>query len=309
MGKSGRFRKNTTEKEMKVYIVLGVLLNYICIAQSVNRPGLCKKGSGCATNTGTCISVENKIPDLEDAVQCVLDPICTGNKPGACPTFSSWPRAYRDVQALCAFFEPKNCKTGDETSEEAESKVDCFNQTLTFNNETKSKLGIYGCIDKDLYEKQNLGMFTNFTKTQFEACKGNGTDSLLCNGQGTCGAESSLSKDFKCYCNAGYSSEDNCFKASSNECNNAGQCGEAGQCDVLKLTCKCDDGVEGNQCSQCKGTNSCGGVEAGTCKDDKCICNDGFEGDFCKKVVPKSNAMRVLLSSVFSLSILAACIL
>ena len=274
--------------------------------ESKSRPGQCTDDSDCAQFGGaTCVSVESDIAGLETASQCVFgDPqkdICGGLTPGKCPTFSSWPKKYQNIQTICAFVDPDNCGKPGSTSIEnkRKNKVNC--DTLVLPGETKGAkdikvTGIYACVDRDYYEKNNGGHTKNQTDTHLEKCAGNETmtEPLLCNGQGTCSADGHLSRNYKCKCNDGYSESDNCFKASSNKCNNFGQCGKKGSCNIEKSSCECDDGASGNQCSGCQDDTTCNGK--GTCvkengkSDGVCKCNTGFEGEFCTKDIAKAKA-------------------
>ena len=273
------------------------LASYVAVSSaSSNKPGSCKRENGknvCPENTGSCVSVKNDFAGISNAAQCTIEPVCSGNQPGACPTFSAWPRTFLRLQPMCAFIEPDNCKATSTVD-----NVDCFEQSLTFEDETIVTSGIYGCVDATLYASDNLGYFQNFTTTQLAVCEGEDDDSNLCNGQGTCSPVAAMSSTYACICNKGFTEADNCLAPTSNECNSAGQCGAGGKCNVIVQECECLDGIGGTQCNECTTDVSCGGETgtvgetAGTCDtaSKTCKCNSGFTGPFCYSITASGAA-------------------
>lgn len=269
-------------------------------AQS-SKPGQCSATKKCKDGS-ECVSVQNDVDGLSKASQCTLDPVCSGNQPGACPTFSSWPTSYQDIQSVCSFEDPGKCPALGKSASEKDDTVDCFNMTISFDNSTFSQYGIYKCVTKALFDSSSK--FPQALKEDaLENCAGsNETEKpLLCNGQGTCAPKARFSGEFECLCNLGYSSDDNCLVATSNACNNFGQCGEGGQCNTSTGQCSCDEGIGGNQCSECESDEAC--LNGGTCSAGVCTCAPGYKGTFCKKVDAASDATA--LGSAASVAILS----
>ena len=166
-------------------VTISCLLPSLIVAQK-SRPGQCGKNSDDPCPEGaTCTSVENDVSGLERTSSCVLDPVCAGNQNGQCPTFSAWPKSYRDIQALCAFTVPDNCAKDGGLGNDEDDTVTCYNQTISISaNETMTITGIYSCNDLSIYDASNLGHTANLTATQIEACQGETAEAGLCNFQG-----------------------------------------------------------------------------------------------------------------------------
>lgn len=279
-------------------LVLTIATAFVCGKSS--KPGQCdSKNNPCST--GDCVSVENNIVGLEKVSQCTIGDICSGNAPGNCPTFSSWPTNYQKLESVCAFVDPGNCARFGDTASETDQTVDCFNMTIQVDvNTTFEEFGIYKCVSNELFQESDFP--DDFLSDAAEACAGETSESPLCNGQGTCAAKSSLSAEYTCKCNLGFSSDDNCLKATSNACNNLGQCGEGGECNTSTNECDCDDGITGNQCSMCESDASCNQGKCGT--DGICTCDTGFKGAFCEKVdASASDGTKLATSFIFLLYI------
>ncbi|RHY20078.1 hypothetical protein DYB35_012624 [Aphanomyces astaci] len=270
-----------------------------------SRPGICK-GTGASADCAkygqgySCVAVESKVIGATLLSQCVRGNACGGNLNGRCPTFTNWPASIRRVQPVCAFSEVPNCDNAmnaDGTSSVAvnDKTVSCFGATFvsaTNSSHTKKVNGIYKCVDQKLYREKNMG-FLDLTEKQLRACAGNVTTNNngvrvslgLCNAHGTCAPKSSLSGEYGCICNAGYSANDNCFVAVGNVCDAFGQCGSNGACDPKSGKCVCKPGSTGNQCSKCDPTAPAESVctNRGSCDvGGTCQCNVGFEGLQCE---------------------------
>jgi hypothetical protein len=241
-----------------------------------SKPGQCSKTKACTT--GICVSVQNSITGLEKTSQCAIEPICGGNLPGSCPTFSAWPASY-DIQPVCTFVDPKNCAKPGEIGSEDDGTVTCYNMTIDNQNVTFSRYGIYKCVDITLFQEES-NLPEEVVDEAMENCAGNSSDASLCNKQGTCSPQTALQVDYACKCNLGFTSDDNCFQATSNSCDNFGQCGEGGECNTSTNQCDCIEGVSGNQCSECVSNVAC---KNGVCEDGKCVCNKGYVGEFCQR--------------------------
>lgn len=291
---------------MKTVTSLCVLfaLNVLATTTKEARPGQCSKTRPC--QDGTCVSVANNLVGVEKVSQCTIEPVCGGNSPGACPTFSSWPPKYK-IQPMCQFVDPGNCAESGATQSdnEEDETVTCYNLNVKTENYTVSILGIYKCIDVDLF-KETVNM-TIVLEEAKESCKGNSTDSQLCNGQGTCSPNGALQLGYKCLCNLGYSSQDNCLEPQSNSCNNLGQCGSKGTCNTSTNECDCLEGTGGNQCAQCISEKGCN--ENGECQNGKCICNEGYIGEFCNLrdgTSSSSDASSIHLSAMLMMLTIAS---
>ena len=262
-------------------------LTVLTSAQRSRKPGQCSTKEKCPSSA-TCVSVQSEKNGLERASQCALDPVCGGNKPGGCPTFSSWPPAYRKIQAICSFLDPENCAAPGESANEDEETVECYEMSVKNSNSSVSITGIYKCVTLDLFDNSDFPSAER--EKAKKSCSGNSSDSLLCNGQGTCSPKTQFGLDFQCKCNRGFSSSDNCFEPTTNECDNFGQCGEGGQCNLSTKQCDCNEGISGNQCSSCENDAAC---NDGKCTDGKCVCDSGFTGTFCKRRLPGSVASTI----------------
>ncbi|KAF0755390.1 hypothetical protein DYB28_001859 [Aphanomyces astaci] len=267
-------------------------------------PGQCKATKDCAVwgQGYTCVSVQSSILGLTMTSQCVLGSACGGNIPGKCPTFGSWSGNYPKIQPVCAFAPAENCVATSAPASDAESinpvatpnpaTVNCYAATFTANNESVTVQGIYKCLDSTIYTGQNLGGLRNLTDTQMQACNGTVTDSIpnpsLCNGHGTCAPVGSLASTYQCVCNQGYSTDDNCLKATSNICDSFGSCGQGNSCDPGTGLCVCSEGTTGPQCSLCDSSPRACSSNGVCTSEGKCKCNVGYLGTFCDKVSPST---------------------
>jgi len=260
-----------------------------------NKPGLCgnQDSSACPDNS-KCISVESIFPGVTDTSQCTESPLCSGRDSGNCPTFSNWGADYSQIMAVCAFYEPQNCKkqpildspnssapnesTGANSSQGNSGMVDCYTVKVKIGSETVDKKGIYKCVHWENY-KSDSSLYAQ-ADAHLESCKSKDGKGI-CNGAGTCSSKNMEDiTAYGCVCNAGYDAEDNCLTILSNKCNGQGQC-NAGSC--VNGECKCDGGFEGNQCTKCvKGENECKG--GGECQaDGTCKCKEGYKGKYCEQ--------------------------
>lgn len=285
------------------FLALYVFAASVALTSAVSKPGQCSAKKKCSDGA-ECVSVQNDVDGLSKASQCTLDPVCSGNQPGACPTFSSWPASYQDIQSVCSFQDPGKCPEPGEAASETDDTVDCFNMDISFDNSTFSRYGIYKCVTRALFERDTV-FPAELRADALENCAGSNEteDALLCNGQGTCAPKARFSGEFECLCNLGFSSEDNCLVATSNACNNFGQCGEGGECNTSSGQCSCEDGIGGNQCSQCETDEAC--KNGGTCSDGVCTCAPGYKGQLCKKI-DSTTSDATALRSAASLAVLSA---
>lgn len=293
------------------------LSKYGSHAASHSFPGRCSSYSDCMAAYGNgydCVAVESKTPGLEQLTMCIsTGAICSGRLAGTCPTFSSWPSAYRVVQPVCAFTPVQNCtsyhnvtasssasesNTSVASNTTSHSSVDCYSRTFSFNETNVTVNGIYKCMDATNYVSSNGGHITNLTSTQIQACGGavNDSNPVLCNAHGTCAPMKDFSEEYSCRCNAGYNSSNHCATIISNDCNNLGQCGAKGKCVISSGqsngTCSCSIGAKGDQCSKCDSSSSMTCNVHGSCSSDgKCTCKDGYSGLHCDVEPTTDNTM------------------
>jgi hypothetical protein len=279
------------------------------------HPGYCSLETGNCTSDHTCISVATDQVGLVRLSQCTVEPVCSGIYSGMCPTFGSWPEPYARVQAMCAFFVP-NDPCADPSNPDQNGTVTCVSVPIvtgidsngTYNITQRD--GIYGCMGMDKYRTMYRNDIpTEVLDAQFKDCKGEGEDSVLCNGKGTC-APSGEASEYKCKCAAGYHENDNCKAAVSNQCSTFGQCGVGGVCDMKKHMCVCDAGVTGFQCTHCdpqfNSTLVCNG--GGTCENTgnegfQCSCGEFFDGQFCQNDHRDTSSAMAATASVILVSI------
>ncbi|OQS03867.1 hypothetical protein THRCLA_03852 [Thraustotheca clavata] len=298
-----------------------------------SRPGLCNTSKDCAkytkgSNVYSCIAVKSNIVNLTTLKQCVLGDGCSGGKAGSCPTFTSWPQKFRQVQPVCAFVAVPNCNSAVNSQGQVVSvrslreqaakpgNVTCFQAKFGSNSsssdDSATVYGIYQCVDKKLYAEKNLGYLDN-TPKQLQSCAGNVTvvngqsvSNVLCNGHGTCVPQTDFSDIYKCLCSTGYSDKDNCGAATGNVCSAFGQCGN-GNCNPDTGKCVCPYGSTGDQCSKCDPaqnnnasvTNMCNGN--GKCGiDGTCQCSDGYLGTNCETQIKKNSTASSATGSTTS---------
>ncbi|KAF0691889.1 Aste57867_16973 [Aphanomyces stellatus] len=281
---------------------------------SSTRPGSCR-GTGASADCAafgpdySCISVESNIPGMTLLSQCVKGDACGGNVNGKCPTFTNWPASTRVVQPICAFAVVTNCNaalnldssSASSTAAPNNKTVSCFQATFVSGNQTQKVLGIYKCVDQQMYSANNMG-FLDLTPKHIQACAGNSTKSSngatsslgLCNAHGTCTPKAQFGSEYGCACNAGYASTDNCNIPVGNVCDAFGQCGSNGGGDPTTGQCVCKPGNQGNQCYQCDPAAAASVVcsNRGACGVDlTCVCQSGYEGLNCETVSkpPKPN--------------------
>ncbi|KAF0684039.1 Aste57867_23960 [Aphanomyces stellatus] len=254
------------------------------------QPGQCTNDNDCASygNGYTCVSVRTTIQNAALASQCVSGLACGGNIAGKCPTFSSWSALYQKIQPLCAFVPVTNCiPTTATTASPKANGVNCYTASFAVNTTSVQVNGIYQCVDAGMYQSQNLGAIASLTTAQLLACKGDATNGgALCNNHGTCAPANTFSSTFQCVCNNGFGGSDNCFKPTSNACDNFGSCGAGNACNATTASCQCSSGTRGNQCSLCDATatNACTNGN-GVCNlNGTCTCNAGYVGSLCQTV-------------------------
>nr|CCA24654.1 conserved hypothetical protein [Albugo laibachii Nc14] len=295
-------------------------------------PGRCSTFSDCKAAYGNgydCVAVETKTPGLEQLTMCIsTGAICSGRLAGTCPTFSSWPSAYRVVQPVCAFTPVQNCTSfqnvsassttsGNNSSTSSnttvQTDVDCYSRTFSSNETNVTVNGIYKCMDATNYVSSNGGHIANMTSTQIANCGGalNDPKPILCNAHGTCAPTKDFSQEYSCRCNAGYNSSNYCATIVSNDCDNLGQCGAKGKCIITNGqsngTCSCSPGAKGDQCSKCDPSSSAACNGQGACgSDGSCTCTNGYSGPHCdvspttdsgtKKTTEKSDSTSIRAS-------------
>ncbi|RHY95308.1 hypothetical protein DYB37_003412 [Aphanomyces astaci] len=277
------------------------------------KPGVCNAAGAECKKFGTgsdysCVAVQSSTASLSQLSQCVKKAdltgsnICVSKQAGVCPTFASWPAAYRQVQPICAFVPDPKCTravtaTGevvsarllqeDSPTTTKKATVECYQQEVPLTNGTVARVnGFYKCIDKELYRQKNYGL--DQTQKQFKACAGNTTNGFqngLCNGHGTCSPINAFSSEYACKCNRGYDEKDNCNVPTGNVCDGLGQCGALGECVPETGLCRCKPGSMGDQCSLCdiKSELACSGPTSGKCGlGGKCVCAPGIGGPQCE---------------------------
>ncbi|CAI5733164.1 unnamed protein product [Hyaloperonospora brassicae] len=244
------------------------------------RPGICKETEDCAVAGYECVALQTTRSGTDTVKQClpkVQDTdVCSGQFPGLCPTFSSWPSPYNEISSVCTYKPAEKCVSGKKASDDG---VICVSGAK--DSKGKSIDAIYGCVDFDtsalevLFGEDEATEFSDnlgTTAALVENCLSTNATSnstLLCSGQGT---------------------GDSCDVIDSNKCQLPGQCA-TGECNLETKECECAAGTTGDQCSECDPTSkeACNGK--GTCAASMCECEEGWEGLHCTKesAVPKES--------------------
>ncbi|KAI9921177.1 hypothetical protein PsorP6_000416 [Peronosclerospora sorghi] len=279
-------------KIASVIALLG-LSQQVAAKSDSKRPGICKETKDCSAKGYQCVALQTTRSGTDTVKQCLPKvqetDICSGQYPGLCPSFSSWPSPYNQISSVCTYKPAEKCVKGNSAS--SGDGVICVDGVK--DPKGKSVDAIYGCVDFDtskleiLFGDKDATKFTDKLDTPsslVENCLSTNATSnstLLCAGQGTCVPDSIGSLKYKCRCNIGYSG-DFCDKIDSNKCQLPGQCA-TGVCNLDKQECECAAGTTGDQCSECDPTSdkACNGK--GKCSNSVCQCEKGWEGLQCTK--------------------------
>jgi hypothetical protein len=299
------------------------------------EPGYCKDTPACEKVAAgyTCVAVQTTREGTSEVKQCLPykqpGDVCTGTKPGPCPSFSTWSKEFKSISSVCAYIIPtsKCLKDGANSTKGA---VECLSVSSSDGDDYNV---IYGCVDYDgeklLFESgsksSKLSQTFNYSAIIDEGCVNpkNAADSdVVCSGRGTCAPNSAGQMDYKCTCNVGYSGT-YCQKIDSNKCTQKAQCA-AGTCNLVSQECECEAGTTGDQCAECDPKSSkacnnhgtCGAVSAGTVtaagsgsdgdaassnttvgSTNTCVCETGYSGAQCDRKVSGKQSTSVSSSN------------
>lgn len=187
-----------------------------------------------------------------------------------CPTFVTWPPAYKTVSSVCVYVIPTD-KCKKEGTPARAGAVDC----MYINDESNQQVGvIYACVDFDLQEKRllfekksksdKLANKIDYGSFLTKSCGNPAYNMSLCTGRGTCRPQESKKEKYFCSCNVGYKGI-HCEKIDSNKCTNIAQCA-AGICNLNKQECECEEGTIGDQCAFCSPNSPQACNKNGKCK-------------------------------------------